>query len=280
MKVETLQVCKLSAGYKGKRIVRDVSFEVKAGEVCALLGPNGSGKTTILRCIAGVMRPISGSVLINGKNMRDHMVKLIGYLPQSIEGKLKITVIEYILLGMAINKGFWKVRKEDVEVAHEALVTLGIENLALKNLDELSGGQRRLCDIALVLAKKPEILILDEPTSSLDIKNSFDVLETIRSVTKAEKLITLIALHDLNHAMEFSDHCAVLNSGKLITFGNPVEVLSPQLVEKVYGIYVEKISINGNKRLVTLGSASCGRIKGIIDYEEKKDEKDDIAIYI
>jgi iron complex transport system ATP-binding protein len=259
MNIETFRAENLSVGYSGKPIVKNVSFTVQAGEVCALLGPNGSGKTTLLRSLAGILRPISGSIFVNEKNvesMRDIMAKLGSYVPQSIDGRPKITVLEYVLLGIAISRGLLGVKREDVDTAYKALVMLGIENLAIKNVDELSSGQRRLADIAQALAKKPRFLLLDEPTSSLDIKNSFEVLETIRMYTKTEGLITVISVHDLNQAMEFADKCLVLNSGELAAFGKSSDILSPQLIEKVYGVYVEKIYVNRHTRLVVLKSKS------------------------
>jgi len=255
MNIKVLRVKNLYVGYRRGPVVKNISFTVQRGEVCALIGPNGSGKTTLLRSLAGILRPLSGSILIDERNvnfMRDLATKLVSYLPQNIEGAPRIAALEYVLLGIAISKGLWRVGEEDVDVAYGALAMLGIEDLATKNVNELSSGQRRLVDIAQAIAKKPRILLLDEPTSSLDVKNSLEVLGTIKVLTKMENLITVISMHDLNQVLEFADKCIVLNGGELVAFGGCDEVLTPQLIEMVYGVSAERVNVNGHTRLVIL----------------------------
>ncbi|HIP64973.1 MAG TPA: ABC transporter ATP-binding protein [Pyrodictium sp.] len=255
---------RLWAGYKpGKPVVKDVSFRVGVGEILAIVGPNGAGKSTILRCLAGFIKPLKGRILVAGldpsKTPAKTLAKIIGYVAPDVKAPPLLTVLEFVMLGRLAPRGSWKVDSEDIEVSYETLALLGIEHLAEKRLDELSTGQRQLVLLAQALAKKPRILLLDEPTASLDLKRQHDTMQLIYDLTKEQGISTVVVHHDLNLAIDYSDKVLVLNNGKVKAYGAPEEVLSSKLVQEVYGVEAKLVVVDGLLRIITLTNRSCRR---------------------
>lgn len=252
-----IAVKSLWAGYNPRNpVIRDVSFTVEAGEILAVIGPNGAGKTTLLRCLAGFIKPLRGEVLVAGMDpsraSSRALAKVVGYVTPDVKAPPLLTVLEFVMLGRLVPRGSWRVDVEDIEISYEALTLLGIEHLAEKRLDELSTGQRQLVFLAQALAKKPRVLLLDEPTASLDLRRQHDVMKLVHDLTKEQRISTVIATHDLNLAIDYSDKILILNRGEVEAYGRPEEALTPQLIEDVYGVEAKLIRIDGVLRIVTL----------------------------
>jgi len=229
----------LSFSYGSRKILEDLNVAVGDSEVLSLVGPNGSGKTTLIKCIDRILKP-KGSILLNGGRdlqslSRQEVAKYIGYVPQSTTGVLTTTVFDTILMGRKPHMG-WRVADDDIDKVVEVMKLLHIEEFALKDFSELSGGQKQRVLIARALCQEPEVLLLDEPTSSLDLRHQLESLETIRSLVKRTKISAVMAIHDLNLAARYSDTLVMLKDGMVYSAGDPGELLTEENIRTIYGV--------------------------------------------
>jgi iron complex transport system ATP-binding protein len=239
--------------YPGRPVLEEASFAVEKGEVLAVLGPNGTGKTTLLKCINRILTPAAGSVLIKDEPVtslsRNALAQKIGYVEQQRAGS-RATVFNTVLLG---RKPYirWDITQDDMEIASQALETLGLSEFALRYLDELSGGELQKVIIARALAQEPEILLMDEPTSSLDLKNQLEVINLIRQISRARGIAAVVAMHDLNLALRFADRFLLLKDKTIYAAGGP-EVITPETIESVYAVPVMIAAHNGSQVVIPL----------------------------
>ena len=202
------------------------------------MGPNGCGKTTLIKCICGILRP-EGTILLGEDDValmsRREVARYIGYVPQSTTSVLSTTVFDTILMGRKPHMG-WRVQDEDIDRVVEVMKLLSIQEFALRDFSELSGGQRQRVLIARALAQEPEVLLLDEPTSNLDIKHQLEVMETIHTLVKRTGISALMAIHDLNLAARFSDTLVMLKDGKVHAKGDPFSLLTRDNIKTIFGV--------------------------------------------
>jgi iron complex transport system ATP-binding protein len=223
--------------------------EMKGGEVIAVIGPNAAGKSSLFRRIAGL---IAGTGTVH---VASETGKAPCYLPQDSAVNAVLTVYESILLARK-QGGAWGVGDEELEAIDKALADLDIAELAFRGLGELSGGQRQLVSIAQTLVRRPEIMLLDEPTSALDLHRQFEVLSLVTRLAREQSICVLIAIHDLNQALRIADKVLVLAGGRLVAFGEPREIITPALLEQVYGV-VARVDVSDAEApfVVVQGSA-------------------------
>ena len=239
----TLELRSLQAGYGKRPVLRDVNTpEMRGGEITAVIGPNAVGKSTLFRRIAGLIKG-AGEVLVDGKPDRDWNeagIERPCYMPQDTQVNAVLTVFESVLLARKRKGendfGGWRVADADLDAVTSVLALLGIAALAERNLDELSGGQRQLVSIAQALVRNPRILLMDEPTSALDLKRQVEVLSLMRGLVAQRDLCVLIALHDINQAVRFADRVLILQEGRLVASGPPSEIVTVDLLRRVYGV--------------------------------------------
>ena len=232
--------CNFSFSYNSEEFLKNMYFEVKKGEILALLGPNGSGKTTILKCIGGLLKP-KGYVYVDGK---------MGYVPQTATETYPYTVLEMVVMGRASYISPWDTpSKRDYEIARNCLKSLGIEHLEDKPHTQISGGEHRLVMIARALAMQPDVLLLDEPTAYLDFRNSHLIPQKIKSL-KTENIEIIVSLHDPNECLRFADSTILLKNGKIIAIGKTEKVINPENIMKVYGVRTRMIENDGIKVIV------------------------------
>ena len=246
----SLVVSDLGVRYGQRHALAGVSLEAKPGEVTAIIGPNGSGKSSLIRAIAGLITR-QGSVRCGADG-----AARIGYMPQDVGSRAALTVLEVVLLGR-LRALHLRLTDADLDAAGAALATLGIEHLASRDLAELSGGQRQLVFLAQVLASEPQILLLDEPISALDIRNQVEVLDTVRRLTRERCLTTLMVLHELSAAARVADRIIVLKEGHVAGDGRPASVLTPQLIGDVFGIEAIVVQVEGAGLAVLPRTACC-----------------------
>jgi iron complex transport system ATP-binding protein len=239
----SLKLENVSFDFKDKKVLREISFEAKAGTVTAVIGPNAAGKSTLLRCITGILHP-SGSVL-SGERPASEFTRLewaghVGYLPQAQEkdGETLLSVFEAVLFGRT-RPYTLKVPTEDLDATWKILEMMNLGEIATRPFRHLSGGQRKLVSIAQVLVREPQILLLDEPTANLDLRNQLEIAELIREHTKRRGITTILTLHDLNVAARFADQIAVLNEGRICRLGAPREIFTAKVMEDTYEVHVE-----------------------------------------
>lgn len=242
----TLAAKNLGFGYPGHSVGTNVSVTVVPGEALALLGPNGGGKTTLLKTMLGLLRPLAGSVSLDGQAMAKMPVgeraRRIGYVPQAHAGAFAFAVRDVVLMGRTAHQGlFASPTPADRAVGDAKLEELGIAHLAGKPYTMISGGERQLVLIARALAQEPRYIVLDEPTASLDFGNQGKVMRQIRSLT-AKGLGVLFTTHDPNQAMRYATRVALLGEGQLLAEGVPAEVLSVPALSALYGSNVRAVS--------------------------------------
>ena len=247
-----LNIENLTCGYESKFNIRNISFSVKKGTFTGIIGPNGSGKTTLFRGIAGSLKPKAGKMLLNEKNL----VKLsykekaqnIAIVTQNIETSF-ITVEDYVLMGrLPYHSRFtFFESKKDYEIANKYMKLTNTLHLKDKFMTELSGGEQQLAGIARALTQEPELLLLDEPTSHLDITHQVQILNLLQRLNTDLELSVLMIIHDLNLAGEYCDYLVMMNKGKIHTDGAPEQVLNYKNIEEVYNTVVvtEKNPLSG-----------------------------------
>jgi iron complex transport system ATP-binding protein len=244
----TLSIEDISFSHSDTTILQNVSFSVTNGNLLALLGPNGAGKSTLAKIIARINRPSHGSIRLDGTDLlhipRKHHAQLVSYVPQSSSVPFELNVQESVMMGRTPYAGL-RPREEDYAIVDEAITSLSLDDLRLKHLSELSGGQAQRVLIARALAQEPRALILDEPTSALDLRYQVDTLELVRQVSVDRHIASIIVIHDLNMASAYCDDVVLLDQGKVVEQGKPETVLSAVRLSQVYGIDVEVVVQSG-----------------------------------
>jgi iron complex transport system ATP-binding protein len=236
----TLKIRDMEFSYKnGTSVLKGVKMDVGIHEVLAILGPNGVGKSTLLKCINGLLKTRKGTVLVDGddvhKMKRVEVAKRMGYVPQRADVS-KITVFDSVLLGRKPHIT-WDVSKKDVQITKDAITRFGMDALSLKYIDEISGGELQKVQIARALVQEPKVLLLDEPTSSLDLCNQHRIMATLVDVVKRTDLTAIMTMHDLNLAVRYADKFMLLKDGKVFAAGDHT-VITPKNIEAVYGLPV------------------------------------------
>lgn len=237
-----LEIRNLNVAYGEREIIADLSVDgLQPASVVALLGPNGSGKSTLLKALAGLNRSTRGQILLGGHNIVkasfEERARQIVYLPQSLPASVHLRVFESVLV--AANASLYGLTQQDATDIHAVqalLERLGIGHLALRYLDQLSGGQKQLVGLAQALIRKPRLLLLDEPLSALDLNYQFHVMDLLRQETKDNGIITVIVLHDLNIALRHADYALMIKQGALLADGPPRDVVTPAALADVYGV--------------------------------------------
>lgn len=232
---------KLRLGY-GNHVVADgLTVAIPDGKFTAIIGPNGCGKSTLLRTLSRLMKPMHGQVWLDGNEIHrfatKEVARRVGLLAQNSTAPGDISVAELVARGRYPHQPmFSRWREEDSQAVERALKATNIEDLADQPVDTLSGGQRQRAWIAMVLAQETSILLLDEPTTWLDISHQIDLLELLRDLNQKQGYTLAAVLHDLNQACRYATHLIALRDGKIIAEGAPTEIVSPELIEAIYGL--------------------------------------------
>jgi iron complex transport system ATP-binding protein len=248
-----LNVQNLSFRYNSHAVLQDIRCEALPGEIVAILGPNGAGKTTLLRCLNATLHPHTGTVMLGDRDIlassRREIARSMAFVPQHIEPP-KMTAFDAILLGRRPWIG-WDMRRDDILKVQSIIDQLGLTGLALRNVDAMSGGELQKVAIARALVQEPSVLLLDEPTSSLDLRNQHAIMRFIRSIVRVHNLTALMTMHDLNLALHYADKFILIREGMVYGAGGG-EVITPEMIEAVYGIPVSIERLCGRHVVVPL----------------------------
>ncbi|WP_017349402.1 ABC transporter ATP-binding protein [Pantoea sp. A4] len=233
---EGLRLQQFSAGYPRRQVIDQLDVPVlPRGKITVLLGPNGCGKSTLLRAMAGLGKG-SGELWLNGDELMSQpftrRAQRVVYLPQTLPAGVHLHVLESVIVAQRASGG--ETTSEE-DVMH-LLRQLGIAHLAMHYLDQLSGGQKQLVGLAQSLIRRPELLLLDEPLSALDLNYQFHVMDLVRRETALRNIVTVVVVHDINIALRHADHALMLKEGKKVADGAPVDVITPQTLAEVYGV--------------------------------------------
>ena len=253
----------ISMAYARSKVLDKVSLTIGKGSVVTIVGPNGCGKTTLLKIINNLIQPDHGRVLVDGcpvGSLPAHrLARIMGYVPQGHKMSFPFKVRDVVITGrMPYIPAFSSPSREDEERTEQVLALTGISGLADQPYTQISGGERQLVMIARAMAQQPSVLLLDEPTSYLDFKNQILTLKMIKEISRSRKVTVIMTLHDPNHALMFSDEVVLLRklngsrAGNVIAFGPPHEAITPKNIQAAYGVEVEIVEVKGRKLLLPL----------------------------
>ncbi len=254
-----LNVNNLFIGYDGKDVVKNFTYEFEKGKIITIIGPNGSGKSTVIKALSRLINYSKGNISISGKCISKYKTKslsqMMATLSQVNSSPGDFTVKDLVNFGRAPYKKWYQVNsKDDDEIVNWAIEMTKLDDLQDKKVSKLSGGERQRAWIAMALAQKPQILLLDEPTTYLDICHQFEVMELVKKLNKELDITIIMVLHDLNQASLYSDHICVLQKGEMICNGKPEKVLTKELIKDVYNIEVSiDASLSGKPTIVPIG---------------------------
>lgn len=247
----------LEFGYSSSPVLKDVNLEVNGPQLISIIGPNGVGKSTLIHCINKILSPTKGVVMINGEDVSGisikEMAKKVGYVPYATSDAFPLSVVDTVLMGRHPHSG-WKSLDHDLDVVYSTLKLINIEHLAMRSFDELSAGQHQKVMLARGLVQEPEVLLLDEPTSNLDIKHQMEVTRILRNLSQEKGILIIMISHDLNIAAKYSDNMVMLSNGSIYAVGTPKEVLTKENIKAVYGVDSEIIESHGRPHIIMLDS--------------------------
>jgi len=254
-----IEVNSISFRYHDDWVLEDVSFRAERGEFLGLIGPNGSGKTTLLKILYRLLTPQKGEILFElvpmKKMERADIAKRIAVVAQETQLLFPFSVLETVLMGRSPYLGHLMFENEkDLEIAKKAMEWTKIVPFSERHMDELSGGERKRVFIARALAQEPEVILLDEPTASLDIQHQIDFLDLILTLNRERGLTIIMASHDINIASEFCDRLILLQKGRIYQMGTPEQVITKDNIETVYGceVWIDRNPISGMPRISLL----------------------------
>ena len=242
-----MQVKNVSYHYKGSaEVLKDVSFDIEPGKFLAILGNNGVGKSTLLKCFNHILKPDSGEVLLDGENLLTksprEVAKQVAFVSQSVFNT-QMTVHDVVMLGRRPYMK-WGFTEEDHAIVHDAMHRLDVEDMRGRFLNQLSGGEKQKVMLARALAQQPKVLLLDEPTSALDVQNQYQVLKMVRQICRKDRMTAVVVIHDLNLALRFCDRFLLLKDGQVYRHGDR-SILDSTALKDVYGVDAKVVEIEG-----------------------------------
>ncbi len=249
-----ININNIQFSYNGTTVLKDINCKINNGDFIAVVGPNGSGKSTLIKCINGILKPQIGTVYIADKDIKQthlrDLSKTIAYVPQNSNGQAPVSVFDTVLLGRKpyIN---WKPSSGDIKITTDIINHLKLDDIFMKDINKLSGGQQQTVYIARALAQQPEILLLDEPTANLDLKHIIEIMDTLKNLCN-KGLTVVIALHDINLALRYASSIIMLKEGKIFAHGGK-DIITEENLEKLYDIKVKVIRDNDFHHVIPLG---------------------------
>ena len=237
-----LKIDNVCFSYSSVPVLNNISLDLKENELVSILGPNGVGKSTLIHCINRILSPTSGTVLIDGKDVSEiklkELAKQIGYVPYSANDSFPLSVIDTVLIGRHPHTK-WGTLDKDLDIVYDTLKMLGISHLAMRAFNELSAGQHQKVMLARGLVQEPVILLLDEPTSNLDVRHQLDVTKMLKRLAKEKNILIIMISHDINIAAKYSDKIILMHEGCIFDIGTPAEVITADNLKTVYGVTAE-----------------------------------------
>ncbi len=239
-----LQLKNVTFAYDKHTVLSDINFVAIWGEILGLIGPNGSGKSTLIKLMSDVLKPKFGEITIESKNIsafkKDELARLIAVVPQNPNLPPAFTSFEVVLLGRTPHLGLLRYEGErDLAIVWRAMEMTQTQHLAERRVGELSGGEKQRLILARALAQEPKIFLLDEPTAHLDINHQIEAMEMVRGLCSKQSLVTILAMHDLNLAAQYSDRVVLLSEGRIWAEGSPREVITRENIREVYKTEVD-----------------------------------------
>lgn len=256
--------------YGAEPVLRDLSFSVAAGEMVGLLGPNGSGKTTVLRLLSGAINADSGAVMFEGRRRgsysRRELARRLAVVPQELQVTFEFRAGDLVLMGRNPHVNWLRGEREhDRQIARRAMADVGVAELSERPFQELSGGEKQRVVLAMALAQEPSVLLLDEPTNNLDISNQTALFDLIRRLNRERGLTVCAVVHDVNLASLYCDRVILLRDGAVLADGTPQDVITPPLLRRCYGadVHVFPHPVTGRPQIALLPSVEIGAVESM-----------------
>ena len=234
-----LKIENVEFGYSSVPVLNDICLELNGAQFVSIIGPNGVGKSTLIHCINKIVSPTKGVVTIDETDVKGiplkELAKKVGYVPYMSSDTFPLTVVDTVLMGRHPHSK-WGSLDHDLEIAYDTLELMGIQHLAMRPFNELSAGQHQKVMLSRGLVQEPQILLLDEPTSNLDVKHQIEVTKILRDLSREKNMVVIIISHDLNIAAKYADKMILMHKGKIFSVGTPTEVITEENLKEVYGV--------------------------------------------
>ena len=254
-----MNVEEISFNYGTTEILRNVKFDLNEPNLTCIIGPNGVGKTTLARCVNRLLRPKCGKVVLSGVDTKDMTLRELaihmGYVPNASGDTFPMSVVDTVLMGRH-PRGGWTPSDKDLQIVEDTIKIMGLEEYAMRDFNELSAGQHQKVMIARGLAQEPEVLILDEPTSNLDVRHQIEVMELLRDLSREKKILVLMVCHDLNITARYADRIIMMSEGGVFSDGTAKQVMTEENIMKVYGVRVKVIEVEGRPHVILLSTVN------------------------
>lgn len=243
----------MAFAYASVPVLEHVCLDISGPQFISIIGPNGVGKSTLIHCVNKILSPTAGTVLLDERSVAEYPQKEIaqhvGYVPYTSSDTFPLSVVDTVLLGRHPHTG-WRTTDEDLEIVYTTLKQLEIDDLAMRHFNELSAGQLQKVMLARGLVQRPDILLLDEPTSNLDIKHQLGISKLLRQLSRENSIVVIMISHDLNIAAKYSDNVIMMHKGGIYAVGTPQEVMTRENIKHVYGVDCDIIDDHGSPHMI------------------------------